>query len=57
MFEDGSDIQKSGPKADVEDLTWVKLKAEEQGISKSDVPRPGNVQNGGSRIERRLLWH
>ncbi len=52
VFEGGRDIQQSGLKADADDLAWAKLKAEEQGVSKSEVPRPGNTQNSGSRIER-----
>jgi hypothetical protein len=55
VFEGGRDIQQSGLKADADDLAWAKLKADEQGVSKSDVPQPGNAQNSESRIERHLV--
>lgn len=41
VFEAGRDLQQSGLKADADDLTWAKVKADEQGVSKSDVPSPG----------------
>jgi hypothetical protein len=55
VFEGGRDIQQSGLKADVDDLARAKLKADEQGVSKSDVPQPWNAQNSESRIERHLV--
>jgi len=55
VFEGGRDIQQSGLKADADDLARAKVKADEQSVSKSDVPQPGNAQNSESRIERRLV--
>ncbi|MEN8780002.1 MAG: endonuclease/exonuclease/phosphatase family protein [Desulfobacterales bacterium] len=55
VFEAGRDIQQSGLKADGDDLAWAKVKADEQGVSKNDVPQPGNAQNRESRIERHLV--
>ena len=54
-FATGRDIQQSGLKADGDDLAWAKVKADEQGVSKNDVPQPGNAQNRESRIERHLV--
>jgi endonuclease/exonuclease/phosphatase (EEP) superfamily protein YafD len=41
VFEPGRDIQLNGLDADADDLSQAKAKADEQDVSKSDVPRPG----------------
>jgi endonuclease/exonuclease/phosphatase (EEP) superfamily protein YafD len=41
VFEPGRDIQLNGLNADADDLSQAKAKADEQDVSKSDVPRPG----------------
>ena len=40
VFEAGRDIQQNGLDADDEDLSWAKAKADDQGVGKSDLPRP-----------------
>jgi endonuclease/exonuclease/phosphatase (EEP) superfamily protein YafD len=40
VFENGRDVQQSGLDADQEDLAWAKAKADNQGVSKEDVPQP-----------------
>ena len=42
VFEPGRDIQQNGLDADANDQSWAKAKADDQGVSKSDVPQPGN---------------
>ena len=41
VFEPGCNVQQSGLEAKAEDLSWAKTKADDQGVSKNDVPRPG----------------
>ena len=41
VFETGRDIQQKGLESENKDLTWAKAKAEDQNVSKSDVPKPG----------------
>ena len=41
VFEPGYNVQQRGLKANVDDLAWAKDKADNQEVSKNDVPRPG----------------
>jgi len=41
VYEAGRDIQQNGLDADADDLSRAKAKADDQGVSKSDVPQPG----------------
>jgi len=41
VFETGYNGQQSILKANADDLTWAKDKADDQDVSKNDVPRPG----------------
>jgi len=41
VFEPGRDIQQSGLDADADDLSRAKAKADDQEVSKNDVPQPG----------------
>ena len=41
VLETGYNVQQSGLKANEDDLAWAKDKADDQDVSKNDVPRPG----------------
>ncbi len=41
IFEVGNDVQHNGLEADADDFAWAKDKADDQGVSKGDVPQPG----------------
>ena len=41
VLEDWRNIHQKGLDADAEDLFWAKAKADDQGVSKNDVPQPG----------------
>ncbi|MGD8522673.1 MAG: endonuclease/exonuclease/phosphatase family protein [Desulfobacterales bacterium] len=41
VLEGGRDDQQSSLKANEDDLAWAKGKADDQGVSKKDVPEPG----------------
>jgi hypothetical protein len=41
-FENERLIEQQGLDADVNDFAWARDKADEQGVSKEDVPQPGN---------------
>jgi endonuclease/exonuclease/phosphatase (EEP) superfamily protein YafD len=41
LLEAGRKTQQSGLEANEEDLAWAKAKAQDQGVSKNDVPQPG----------------
>jgi hypothetical protein len=41
VLETGKDVLKSGLEASGNDLAWAKDKADNQEVSKNDVPRPG----------------
>ena len=41
VFEDWRNIGQKGLEVDAEDLSWARTKADNQGVSKDDVPRPG----------------
>ena len=41
VFETGCNVQQSGLEVNEDDLAWAKNKADDQGVSKNDVPRPG----------------
>jgi endonuclease/exonuclease/phosphatase (EEP) superfamily protein YafD len=43
VFEGGGDSRQSGLQADQDDLDWARAKAENQSVSKDDVPRPGTA--------------
>ncbi len=40
VLETGYNVQQSGLKANEDDLAWAKDKADDQDVSKNDVPRP-----------------
>jgi hypothetical protein len=40
VFEGKRDTQQSSLKANEDDFVWAKDKADDQGVSKEDVPRP-----------------
>jgi hypothetical protein len=40
VLEVGRDVRQNSLKANEDDLAWAKDKAEYQGVSKKDVPRP-----------------
>ncbi len=40
VFETGNNVRQSGLKANEDDLAWAKEKADDQDVSKYDVPRP-----------------
>ena len=41
VLETGNNVQQSGLSANEDDLAWAKDKADDQDVSKNDVPRPG----------------
>ena len=41
VLETGNNVQKSGLEANEDDAAWAKDKADDQDVSKNDVPRPG----------------
>jgi endonuclease/exonuclease/phosphatase (EEP) superfamily protein YafD len=43
-FEDWRSLHQEGLDADAEDRAWAKAKANDQGVSRNDVPQPGAAQ-------------
>ena len=42
LLETGNKLEQNGLETSVNDLAWAKEKADEQGVSKNDVPQPEN---------------